>query len=464
MIYKIFKANERNYLYDRQENRIVPIDEADYRCFCELEEGINSEENETVLKKFQRYGLCKENELVEIEHPFTSSLEFYLRERIEQITLQVTQSCNLRCDYCTYSGNYNNRTHTMKRMSLETACRAIDFLVKHSRCTKRCIVGFYGGEPLLEINLIRKVINYIESEYSQKQFAYAMTTNGTLLTDEMVDYLVEKDILLTISIDGPRDIHDLNRCFENGRGSFDIVIHNLSRMKERYPQYYQKCTTNTVLSPNQEYDCVRNFFVEEDVMKNITSKLSFLSDASTNRAFHYEENVIIEQRKEELKQMLYMLGEIDDSSIHMLFGNYGHEVHRKYVSLHMGCLHAKKGHPSGPCIAGGKKTFIDADGNIYPCEKVPECEEMMLGTIDTGVSVEKANQMMNIARITKKQCINCWAFIFCTSCVVASIDENGISAERRLSKCYGEKKGALEFLKNIVRLQEYGYKFEKVKE
>ncbi|WMJ85630.1 Cys-rich peptide radical SAM maturase CcpM [Anaerocolumna sp. MB42-C2] len=463
MIYKVFKANKNSYLYDRQENRIVKIDEADYKGLCELEKGIITEENEKVIKKYEKYGLCKENELIEIEHPNTASLEFYLNECIEQITLQVTQNCNLRCDYCAYSGKYNNRTHSKKSMSFETAYKAIDFLVKHSRCTKKSIVGFYGGEPLLEINLIKEVISYIETNYEGKEFTYAMTTNATLLTDEIVNYLAAKDVWLTISIDGPKSIHDLNRCFENGRGSYDIVIKNLARMKERYPDYYRKCSTNTVISPNQEYDCIKNFFTKDDVMDSLYSKVSFISDASINRSIVYEDAVFIEQRKDELKQMLSMLGEIDNSSTKFLFGDYDHELHRKYVSLHMGGLHAKKGHPSGPCIAGGKKTFIDIDGNIYPCEKVPECKEMTLGNINTGISVEKAKDMMNIARITKKQCQNCWAFIFCTSCVVASIDENGISAEKRLSKCNGVRRSTLEYLKNIIRLQEYGYRFETVK-
>jgi uncharacterized protein len=85
---------------------------------------------------------------------------------------------------------------------------------------------------------------------------------------------------------------------------------------------------------------------------------------------------------------------------------------------------------------------------------------MTLGNIQTGISVEKAKDMMNIARITEKQCQNCWAFLFCTSCVVASIDETGISAEKRLSKCNGVRRGTLEYLKNIMRLQEHGYRFE----
>ena len=460
MVYKVFKANKNSYLYDRQENRVVKIEEADYQSFCELEKGIITEENERVINKYRSYGLCEENQLVEIEHPNSASLEFYLNEGMEQITLQVTQNCNLRCDYCAYSGKYNNRTHSKNRMSFETACKAVDFLIKHSRCTKKSIIGFYGGEPLLEINLIKKLIAHIEANYEGKEFTYAMTTNATLLTDEIVDYLVEKNIWLTISIDGPKSIHDLNRCFENGIGSYDIVIKNLARMKERYPDYYRNCSTNTVISPKQEYDCIQRFFMEDDVMDSLNSKVSFISDASTNRAIVYEDKVFIEQQKDELKQMLIMLGAIDQIPKNSLFGDYGHEIHRKYISLHMGGLHAKKGHPSGPCIAGGKKTFIDIDGNIYPCEKVPECNEMTLGNIHTGISVEKAKNMMNIARTTEKQCQNCWAFLFCTSCVVASLDEAGISAEKRLSKCNGVRRGTLEYLKNIMRLEEYGYRFE----
>jgi uncharacterized protein len=460
MVYKIFNTMHNHYLYDRQENRIVKINENEYSCFIETQKGNINENNVNIIKKFQKFGLCNENELCNIEHPYTDNLEFYLNERIEQITLQVTQNCNLRCDYCAYSGRYSNRKHSVKKMSLYTACKAVDFLVKHSRCTTRSVVGFYGGEPLLEIALIKNVISYIEDTYEGKEFNYVMTTNGTLLSDDIVDYLVEKKFSLMISLDGPENIHNKNRCFVNGIGSYQMIMKNLSRLKERYPEFYKKCSTNTVISPDLDYNCVENFLMKDDLLKNINTKVSFISDTGTNNPINYEENVFIEQRKDELKQLLIMLGEINDDCVNMLFGDYRQELHRKYAALTSGCLHTAKGHPGGPCIAGGRKTFIDTEGNIYPCEKIPETNEMMLGNIDTGFLIDKAKMMLNIAKITENQCKSCWAFIFCNSCVVSSIDEKGISVERRLKRCNGEKIAALETLKNIVRLQEYGYSFD----
>ena len=460
MTFKVFETINGKFLYDRQENRIVKIDEEDFLSFQEMKtEGMN-DGIKNVLERFHERGLCKDNELVNIEHPQTASLEFFLNEHLDQVTLQVTQNCNLRCSYCAYSGKYNNRVHTKKKMSYETACKAIDYLVKHSRNSKKCIVAFYGGEPLLEIDLIKKVVDYTETNCEGKEITYMLTTNATLLSDDIVDYLVEKNFIIMISIDGPKNIHDSNRCFRNGKGSHDIVMNNLSRIKSRYPEFYRNCSTNTVISPEQDFMCVENFLVKDDVMKSLLTRLSLISDTGTNDQFHYEDTLLIEQRKEVLKHMLYMLGELDEKT-EPLFGDFENDINRKYSALHSGSLHSKKGHPSGPCIAGAKKTFISADGEIYPCEKVPECEEMSLGNINSGFIINKAKDMLNIARITERQCKNCWAFIFCFSCVVTCIDESGISAEKRINKCDGVRGTALEALKNITRLREYGYNFDK---
>jgi uncharacterized protein len=460
MIYKVFKTRNNKYLYDRQENRIAKIDEDDYACFLDLENGIENEKSKDVLERYRKHGLCKDNELQEIEHPSSRDLRFYLEEHIENLTLQVTQDCNLRCSYCTYSGKYNNRSHAKKKISYETACKAIDFYIRHSRRSGKRNIGFYGGEPLLEIKLIKKIMSYVEENYEGKAIKYSMTTNATLLSDNIVDFLVEKNVSLMISIDGPKSIQNENRCFANGVGSFDIVIKNLSRMKERYPDYYNICMTNTVLAPNQDFGCVQGFLLNDDVMKGLIIRLSLISDTGTNEVFKYEERLVLEQRREELNQMLIMLGEIDDKWRSTLFGDFENELYKKYLSLSSSSFHSKKGHPGGPCIAGAKKTFVDVNGDIYPCEKLPELEEMKLGNIETGFLYDKADKMINIARITEQQCKNCWAFIFCFSCVAFSVDEKGISKEKRLRKCAGVKRAALNSLKDIMRLQEYGYSFD----
>lgn len=460
MTHKVFEIKSGGYLYDRQENRVVRMSKDDFKCFLDIENGIHGVRSDEVLERYRKHGLCRDNEIEEIEYPGSRDLSFYLKEHMENLTLQVTQNCNLRCSYCIYSGKYNNRTHARRKMNYETACEAVDFYAKHSKRCDKWNVAFYGGEPLLEIELIKKVISYIEENYKGREVKYFITTNGTLLYDNTVDFLVEKNISLMLSIDGPRSIQNENRCFVNGVGSFDIVMRNLSRMRERYPEYYQRCSTNTVVAPKQDFGCVQSFLLNDDITKGLMARLSLISDVGTNEVFLYEEKLAIEQRKEELKQMLSMLGKLDNALESKLFGDFENELNKKYFSLTSGSLCARKGHPGGPCIVGARKAFVDINGDIYPCEKLPEVEEMKIGNIETGFLYDKAESMLNIARTTEEECKNCWAFIFCYACVAFGVDDKGISREKRLSKCPGIRRNTLEYLKNIMRLQEYGYNFE----
>lgn len=110
------------------------------------------------------------NENVVVEHFETSLLESLYENSLNTIILQVTQNCNLRCQYCVYSGSYINRVHNNKRMSVEVAKQAIDFLAKHSMNSKEISIGFYGGEPLLEFSLIQEIVDYAERIFIGKKF------------------------------------------------------------------------------------------------------------------------------------------------------------------------------------------------------------------------------------------------------------------------------------------------------
>ncbi len=145
------------------------------------------------------------------------------------ITLQVTQNCNLHCSYCAYSGNYENRSHKALNMDIETAKKGIDYLIEHSPDNEIVDIGFYGGEPLLTFNLIKECVAYAEKKAEGKNMMFNLTTNGTLIKPEMIDFFEKHNVSITISIDGPREIHDLNRKFaHSGTGSFDIMMKNLT--------------------------------------------------------------------------------------------------------------------------------------------------------------------------------------------------------------------------------------------
>lgn len=175
--------------------------------------------------------MFKANVVEKIEHPGTEIIEHYIKTRIQQLTLQVTQQCNLRCDYCAYSGIYDrNRIHSKLRMSFETAKKAIDFFLERSVERLDIFVSFYGGEPLLEFELIKQCVEYINNQAEGKRINYIMITNGTLLSDKVVDYLVENNFALSVSLDGSKE-HDVNRKFVNGEGSFDTIINNIKRIQ-----------------------------------------------------------------------------------------------------------------------------------------------------------------------------------------------------------------------------------------
>ena len=132
-----------------------------------LQAVFNGDASLTMPKEIQELmdnGYWAEKSVVEkVEHPYTRYIPILLERKINKITLQVTQSCNFRCKYCIYSENANRsqRTHSSKHMSWETAKKAIDFLYEHSVDSEKIYIGFYGGEPLLEFELIKQCIEYV---------------------------------------------------------------------------------------------------------------------------------------------------------------------------------------------------------------------------------------------------------------------------------------------------------------
>lgn len=133
----------------------------------------------------------KEREIEVIEHPETPYLPHLLAHNIEQLTLQVTQNCNLRCSYCVYGGSYINRHHCNKRMDFQMAKKAIDFALERSSDSRRLSIGFYGGEPFLEFELIKQCINYVHEMVEGKDVLFTVTTNGTLLTEDKMKFCLK---------------------------------------------------------------------------------------------------------------------------------------------------------------------------------------------------------------------------------------------------------------------------------
>lgn len=162
---KLFKTVKAYYIFDVNTASIIRVDSNLYLNLEKLITGkiIFSQIDSATLDKINKLksqGFLEScNVDAEIKHAAADHIEDYMENNVHQLILQVTQNCNLRCKYCVYSGTYINRVHTKKRMSIETAKKAVDFYRKHNGNIETAIISFYGGEPLLEVELISEIID-----------------------------------------------------------------------------------------------------------------------------------------------------------------------------------------------------------------------------------------------------------------------------------------------------------------
>ena len=189
---------------------------------------------------------------VQCDHEAEPILEFLQRRR-RLLTLEVTHDCNLSCEYCSFGSHYlQTRAVNALPMSLATARNAVECFLDHEPIGAG--IGFYGGEPLLEFQLIREVVCIAEQMAFDKgvDLRFSLTTNGTLLKDEVIHYLVEHQFSILISLDGDKESHDRYRLFRNcngigrSKGSFDVIVANMARFVELYPIYHGRGLAVTI--------------------------------------------------------------------------------------------------------------------------------------------------------------------------------------------------------------------------
>jgi len=236
------------------------------------------ENNKVRLEKFLQH----ENILHKVStRPFElidkGEIESYLlKNGFHELLIEVTTGCNLRCKYCVFSGKYKGqRTHGSKMLSIENAKKAIDLYFSYIKkgkmynSNRKPTVAFYGGEPLLNFEVIKQSILYIRKIYDDEVF-FTLTTNGVFLTDEMMNFFIEQDVWLVFSLDGPAEEHNRNRVMQNGKGTFDLVFENITK-------YYNK--SKRFVFVNSVYDYKSNlkeiirFFSENEYLINLSASI-----------------------------------------------------------------------------------------------------------------------------------------------------------------------------------------------
>lgn len=459
----LFKTRGSSYLYDTNRNAVVKLQEPVWNLLNHREshataEGEGSAEKQ--VETLRRKGFLSANRAQTILHPGDEMLEDHLGHKVDKITLQVTQQCNLRCDYCTYSGGYENRRHGNRRMTFDVAKAALDFLFAHSSDNERINIGFYGGEPLLEFDLIKQCVEYVGERGAGKRIDYTLTTNGTLLTLDKVAFLKKNKINLVISLDGPKEIHDQNRRFCNDKGSFDQVIHNLENLHQHHPDYFEKVTLNAVVDPENGFGCIHDFFSKFKTVKEMRTSLNLIAEnysvqaIAGNNQYHYDHEY------EYFKLLLCKLGKLDKAHVSKLVERRFNDLSTFYKEMVLTDKVPDTVHHGGPCIPGAQRLFVDITGNFFPCERVSETSEVMnIGNINTGFDYARIRDILNVGKLTEEQCKNCWAFRYCYLCAAFADNLTELSAARKRTHCRRVRQSVESKFKDICVMKEHGFDF-----
>jgi uncharacterized protein len=452
-----------SYIFDVNTNSIIKVKDEVFKAIIDgrakaVEEHDSKDEISTAIRNLKEEGFLSNKRPKEIRHPEDRFLEYTLAHMVKKMTLQVTQKCNFRCSYCVYSEKDNDkqRSHSLKSMSFETAKKSIDFLLDHSRDLDEVNIGFYGGEPLLEFDLIKKCVEYAEDLFEGKELSFTITTNGSLLTDRIIDFLIEHDFHTMISLDGPKEIQDKNRRFAaNDCGTFDVIEKNLLKIRERYPDYFKKLAFSVVIDPNNDFDCMNNLFTNYDLFKKNIIMSTVIDDAYSNKKVYLEEDFINKRDYEIFKAYLNYFNIVDDDKVSPIAIQEVNQVKLFKDKLSNGAVITEVMSHGGPCVPGAQRLFINAEGNFYPCERVSELSEVMcVGNVQSGFDIAKARNLLNVAKLTGDSCKNCWAITHCLMCAKQADNNVELSAEMKKSGCGNVRNNVEHLMRSYLMVSE----------
>lgn len=458
----IFRTPSGHYIYDVNTNAILKISKNTYECLEKKnysDAGVLPE-----IKDLVNQGYLKSRHVEESYNPITPYIHQYLDTKVCNLVLQITQNCNLRCEYCAYSGSYKNRIHSNKRMTFEVAAKAIDFVISHSEEAEQFYIGFYGGEPLLEFPLIKRCVDYANRQCEGRKIKYHLTTNATLLYKEIVEYLMENDFDVLISLDGPEPIHDKYRKFAaSSKGSYQQVMESINEIRKISQDYFKNhIRFNAVLDYESSFEDVACFFTNGDLFEKDMWQLSEISTRYICDVKSVSDTYIEEYEYALFKYYLYKLKRIKKTSGTIFNGQFEYlkRFMERFETLKQTEL-PPKWHHGGPCVPGIVRLFVDTDGKMFPCERVSEVSEIAcIGNVYDGWNYENILQMLNLEKATSEKCRNCWAYQYCTTCIGDADGITHISSSHICNHCNEVLRSVEAQMKDYVVLRELGYSSE----
>ena len=371
--------------------------------------------------------LIDAEELLTTDQYHDYGVDFKKRKTVvKALCLHIAHDCNLACQYCfAEEGEYHGRRALM---SFEVGKKALDFLIANSGNRRNLEVDFFGGEPLMNWEVVKQLVEYgrsKEKEYN-KNFRFTMTTNGVLLNDEIMEYCNREMSNVVLSLDGRKEVNDKMRPFRGGKGSFDLIVPKFQKFAEMRGDrdYYVRGTFTR-----------HNLDFSKDVME--FADLGFRSMSIEPVVAKPEEEYAI--REEDLPQIMEEYDHLAEEYIKRKKEGRGFNFFHFNIDLNQGPCVAKR--LSG-CGSGTEYLAVTPWGDLYPCHQFVGQEEFLLGNVDTGVTNERIRDEFKLCNVyAKDKCRDCFARFYCSGgCAANSYNFHGSIIDAYDIGCAMQKK------------------------
>lgn len=330
---------------------------------------------------------------------------------VKALCLHIAHDCNLACRYCfAKEGEYHGRRAIM---SYEVGKKALDFLVANSGNRTNLEVDFFGGEPLMNWEVVKQLVAYGRSleEEHHKKFRFTITTNGVLLNDEILEFVNKEMGNMVLSIDGRKEVHDRMRPHRGGQGSYDEIVPKFKKAAESRGQmnYYVR---GTYTHYNTDF--------AKDVLH--LADLGFKQISVEPVVAPETEDYAI--REEDLPQLLAQYDELAEEMIKRRKEGNGFNFFHFMIDLEGGPCVAKR--LSG-CGSGTEYLAVTPWGDLYPCHQFVGNEDFLMGNVDEGVlRTDIRDEFKQCNVYAKEKCKDCFAKFYCSGgCAANSYNFTG---------------------------------------
>ena len=423
-----YKNNGYDIVLDVNSGAIHVVDDVTYdviEMYAARENVADTSAEEIVTALSGKYGKEEVEEAIDEVQTLIKNEELFTKDTYENymmdfkkrptvvkaLCLHIAHDCNLACRYCfAEEGEYHGRRALM---SFETGKKALDFLIANSGNRRNLEVDFFGGEPLMNWQVVKDLVAYgrEQEKIHNKNFRFTLTTNGVLLNDEIMEFANKEMGNVVLSIDGRKEVHDHMRPFRKGAGSYDLIVPKFQKFAE---------------SRNQDKYYVRGTFTHNNL--DFSNDVLHLADLGFKQI---SVEPVVAQPTED-----YAIREEDIPQLYEEYDKLAAEMVKRHKNGNdFNFFHFMIDLEGGPCVAkrlsgcgsGTEYLAVTPWGDLYPCHQFVGNEDFLMGNVFEGLKRTDIRDSFKSCNVySKEKCRECFARFYCSGgCAANSYNFHG---------------------------------------